>query len=302
VRAARMSAQYGARVAVAEEHRTGGTCVIRGCIPKKLFVYASQFADSFKLAEGFGWSVDKSFNWSTLIKNKDVEIDRLSAIYDTNLKKAGVEIIAARAALKDAHTIELISENESRTVTAEKILIATGGWPFVPDVPGADLAITSNEAFHLEELPQSIVIVGGGFIALEFACIFKGLGVKTTLVYRGSQVLRGFDNELAGFLQEQIKSKGVDVRLNSDISKIAEEGGGKIITLNDGTELNADHVMYATGRKPKVDGLGLEHAGVELDARGAISVNEYSQYLCCGGCDRTCGTYTCCHQRRGGVC
>jgi len=277
VRAARMSSQYGAKVAVAEEHRTGGTCVIRGCIPKKLFVYASQFPDSFKLSAGFGWTGDKNFNWQTLLKNKDVEIDRLSAIYDKNLNKAGVEIIPARAELKDAHTIELKSDAGTRTVTAERILIATGGWPFVPDIPGADLTITSNEAFHLEDLPKSIVVVGGGFIALEFACIFNGLGVDTTLVYRGQQVLRGFDFELAGFLQEQIRNKGVDVRLNSDVEKIADEGGMRKVTLKDGSELSADHVMYATGRKPKIDGLGLEHAGVELGAGGAITVDEYSQ-------------------------
>lgn len=277
VRAARMSSQYGAKVAIAEEYRTGGTCVIRGCIPKKLFVYASQFPDSFKLSHGFGWTVDKSFNWNTLLKNKDVEIDRLSAIYDTNLKKAGVEIIPARAELRDAHTVEVMEDGGNRIVTADKILIATGGWPFVPDIPGADLTITSNEAFHLEDLPEKIVVVGGGFIALEFACIFKGLGVDTTVVYRGPQVLRGFDLELAGFLQEQIKAKGVDIRLNSVLEKIEEEGGTRKITLSDGSELNADLVMYATGRKPKVDNLGLELAGVELDGRGAISVDEYSQ-------------------------
>jgi glutathione reductase (NADPH) len=277
VRAARMSSQYGARVAVAEEYRTGGTCVIRGCIPKKLFVYASQFPDSFKLSDGFGWTVDTSFNWNKLIENKDVEIARLSAIYDTNLKKAGVEIIPARAELRDAHTIELITDAGKRTVTADKILIATGGWPFVPDIPGADLTITSNEAFHLEDLPEKIAVVGGGFIALEFACIFKGLGVETTLIYRGPQVLRGFDRELSGFLQDQIAAKGVDVRLNSDVEKIEAEDGKRKVTLKDGTVLSVDQVMYATGRKPKVDGLGLEHAGVELDGGGAIGVNEYSQ-------------------------
>ncbi len=277
VRASRMAAQHGARVAVAEEYRVGGTCVIRGCVPKKLFVYASHFSEDFENAAGFGWSVGEStFDWKTLIANKDREIDRLNGIYIRNLQNSGVEIIQSRATLKDAHTVHL--ESEGRDVTAERILIATGAWPFIPDdVPGAEHAITSNEAFHLEDLPEHITIVGGGYIAVEFAGIFNGLGVQTTLLYRGEQILRGFDDDLRDMLHEEMGKKGIDVRVMSDIASIEPNGGKYDLTLKNGDHLSTGLVMYATGRKPNVSGLGLEAAGVDLGWNGHVVVDEYSK-------------------------
>ena len=277
VRASRMAAQHGARVAVAEEYRVGGTCVIRGCVPKKLFVYASHFSEDFENAAGFGWSVGEStFDWKALIANKDREIDRLNGIYIRNLQNSGVEIIQSRATLKDAHTVHL--EAEGRDVTAERILIATGAWPFIPDdVPGAEHAITSNEAFHLEELPEHITIVGGGYIAVEFAGIFNGLGVQTTLLYRGEQILRGFDDDLRDMLHEEMGKKGIDVRVMSDIASIEPNGGKYDLTLKNGDHLSTGLVMYATGRKPNVSGLGLETAGVDLGWNGHVVVDEYSK-------------------------
>ncbi len=277
VRASRMAAQHGARVAVAEEYRVGGTCVIRGCVPKKLFVYASHFSEDFENAAGFGWSVgDSTFDWKALIANKDREIDRLNGIYIRNLQNSDVEIIQSRATLKDAHTVHL--EAEGRDVTAERILIATGAWPFVPDdVPGAEHAITSNEAFHLDALPEHITIVGGGYIAVEFAGIFNGLGVQTTLLYRGEQILRGFDDDLRDMLHEEMGKKGIDVRVMSDIARIEPNGGKYDLTLKNGDHLSTGLVMYATGRKPNVSGLGLEQAGVELGWNGHVVVDEYSK-------------------------
>lgn len=277
VRASRIAAGHGAKVAVAEEYRVGGTCVIRGCVPKKLFVYASSFGEEFEDAEGFGWTVgERSFSWEKLIANKDKEIDRLNAIYIRNLQNAGVEIIQSRAVLKDAHTLHLVAEN--RDVTADKILIATGGTPFLPsDVPGIEHAISSNEAFHLAALPKHGIVVGGGYIAVEFAGIFHGLGVETTLLYRGEKILRGFDEDLRDALSEELLRKGLDLRVQAAITSIEKQGETLIVTLSDGSKIETGFVMYATGRVPNVEGLGLEALGIALKKNGAIAVDPYSQ-------------------------
>ena len=276
VRAGRIAARYGARVAVAEEYRVGGTCVIRGCVPKKLFVYASKFAEEFEDAVGFGWTTDKvSFDWSTLIENKDKEIDRLNKAYIRNLEGAGAELILERATVVDAHTVMLAS---GRKVTARYILVATGATPFVPrHLPGHELAITSNEAFHLERLPSRIVIVGGGYIAVEFAGIFSGLGVETILVYRGEQILRGFDDDIRNHLATEMKKKGIELRMQSDIARIDRSGDGVRVTLNDGAGFGAGQIMFATGRIPNVAGLGLDAAGVELTPHMAVKVDARSK-------------------------
>ena len=274
VRAARMSAGHGAKVAVAEEYRVGGTCVIRGCVPKKLFVYASHFAEEFEDAAGFGWTVaDAKFDWPTLVKNKDAEIDRLNGIYIKNLEASGVEILQGRAIVKDAHTVTL----DGRDITAKYILVAVGGTPFMPQIEGIEHAISSNEAFHIEVLPQNIIVVGGGYIAVEFAGIFNGLGVDTTLVYRGAQILRGFDNEVRDHLAAEMAVKGVTIKTESDIAAIAKTDNGYTVTYQDGSMQDTGLVMYATGRVPMTDGLGLENAGVELGAKGEIKVDAYSK-------------------------
>jgi glutathione reductase (NADPH) len=274
VRAGRIAAKYGAKVAVAEEYRVGGTCVIRGCVPKKLFVYASKFAEEFEDAVGFGWTSEKvSFDWQTLIDNKDKEIDRLNRAYIRNLEAAGAELILERATIVDAHTVQLAS---GRKATAKYILIATGATPFVPqDVVGHELAITSNEAFHLERLPRRMVIVGGGYIAVEFAGIFAGLGVETVLVYRGEQILRGFDEDIRAHLAAEMKKKGIEILCNTDVTKIERSGDGVRISLSDGSMIGAGQIMYATGRVPNIKGLGLAHVG--LDGSEKIVVNEFSQ-------------------------
>lgn len=276
VRAARMSASYGARVAVAEEYRVGGTCVIRGCVPKKLFVYAGRFAGEFEDAAGFGWTVDKpEFNWQTLLANKDKEIDRLNQIYIRNLEKAGGEIILSRAVVEDPHHIRLVKED--RVVSARHILVATGGTPFKPDIPGAEFGITSNEAFHLEELPKEIAIIGGGYIAVEFACIFHALGVKTKLVYRGPQVLRGFDDDMRNGLAEEMTRRGIELILNASPAALVKSEGGCELQLDNGDAHHVGAVMFATGRVPNTEGLGLEKAGVELGDNGKVVVDSYSQ-------------------------
>ena len=276
VRAARIAARHGARVAVAEEYRVGGTCVIRGCVPKKLFVYASKFAEEFEDAVGFGWTTDKvSFDWATLVENKDREIDRLNKAYIRNLEGAGAELILERATVEDANTVRLAS---GRKVTARYILIATGATPFVPrHLPGHELAITSNEAFHLERLPSRIVIVGGGYIAVEFAGIFSGLGVETVLVYRGEQILRGFDDDIRNHLAGEMKKKGIEIRTQADVSAIERSGTGVRVTLNDGTGFGAGQIMFATGRIPNVMDLGLERAGVELTPHYVVKVDDHSR-------------------------
>jgi len=274
VRAARMSASHGAKVAVAEEYRVGGTCVIRGCVPKKLFVYASHFAEEFEDAAGFGWTVGESrFDWSTLVKNKDAEIDRLNGIYIKNLEASGVEILQGRATVKDANTVTL----DGRDITAKYILVAVGGTPFMPPIDGIEHAISSNEAFHIETLPQDIIVVGGGYIAVEFAGIFNGLGVNTTLVYRGEKILRGFDEEVRAHLAGEMAAKGVNIKTESDISAITKTDRGYTVTYKDGRTQETGLVMYATGRVPMTDGLGLENAGVELGAKGEIKVDAHSK-------------------------
>lgn len=277
VRAARMSAQYGARVAIAEEHRVGGTCVIRGCVPKKLFVYASQFAHSFEDAAGFGWAVENAtFDWPALVANKDREIDRLNRLYVRNLEASGVELIEDRAILRDRHTVELTGQG--RCITARFILIATGGYPNPHRaLPGHELAITSNEAFHLEHLPRSIIVVGGGYIAVEFAGIFAGLGVETTIVLRGERVLRGFDDDLREAVHEAYEASGIRIRSHRVPQRLERDGEGIRASLDNGEGIRAEAVMLALGRLPNTAGLGLEGAGVALGAKGEISVDAYSR-------------------------
>ena len=273
VRSSRISATYGAKVAVAEEKYFGGTCVNVGCIPKKLFSYAAHFRDEFHDAAGFGWSgPEPEFHWPTLLENKNKEIARLNAIYESLLTKAGVGILKARATILDPHSVEC----GGRIYTAKHILVATGSWPTVPEIPGRELAITSNEAFFLPELPKSAIVVGGGYIAVEFASIFSGLGVRTTLVYRGKRVLRGFDADLGTRLAAEMAKKGVTIKFESDIAAHEKSADGTLaVTFRDGSHGEAGAVMFATGRIPNTKNLGLEQAGVELAADGAIKVNEY---------------------------
>ena len=273
VRASRMSARLGARVAIAEEYRAGGTCVIRGCIPKKLLTYAAHFHEDFEDARGYGWSVpEATFSWPALIAAKDREIARLEAIYEKLLVDAGVEIIKGRACLVDAHTVEVAG----RRVTAAHVLVATGGWPVRPAIPGAELAITSNEALDLPALPRRVLVVGGGYIAVEFAGIFNGLGSQVTLSYRGEEILRGFDHDVRRHLREQIGKKGIRVEREHQVTSIARGAGGLSVATSSGT-IECDAVMFATGRTPNATGIGLEAAGVKLDAAGAVAVDAYSR-------------------------
>lgn len=271
VRAGRMAASFGARVAVAEERYMGGTCVNVGCVPKKLFSYAAHFAEDFEDAAGFGWTVgERSFRWQTLIENKNAEIERLNGIYDRLLGNAGATVIRGHAEITDPHTVN-VGENR---FTAERILVATGGWPYVPEFPGSRHAITSNEAFFLETLPERVLVVGGGYIAVEFAGIFNGLGCKTTQLYRGPLFLRGFDYDMREFLAGEMRKKGVDLRFDADVAEIHEAGSGYEVTLEDGAVVETDLVMYATGRRPIVEGLGLEACGVNVSDKGAIVVDD----------------------------
>ncbi len=276
VRAARIAAGYGAKVAVAEEYRVGGTCVIRGCVPKKLLVYASKFSEEAEDAVGFGWQPGApTFDWPTLIANKDAEIDRLNGIYLRNLDKAGVETIQSRAEFVDAHTLLLVDQD--RTVTAERILIATGATPYLdPTVAGIEHAITSNEAFHLDRLPERVVVAGGGYIAVEFAGIFHGLGAETTLIYRGEEILRGFDDDVRRLLHEEMAKKGITVIVQDRMVEICEQDGRYRAQTEAGRTLEADQIMYAIGRVPNTAGLGLARAGVQTDGKGGIPVDAYS--------------------------
>lgn len=276
VRAARVAAMGGARVAVAEEHRVGGTCVIRGCVPKKFMVYASEFSKAFETARGYGWEIGETrFDWSRFLMDKDKEIARLSGIYVRNLQNAGCELLHGKARLKDRHTVEIEGVG---TVTAAKILIATGGRPWMPaDLPGVEHAITSNEAFHLEQLPKRIVIAGGGYIALEFACIFNGLGVDTTVVHRGPNVLRGFDDDIRIHVAEEMKQAGIKVMLGSQHARIEKTAGGLVSHCTGGHSIESDVVMFALGREPYTQGLGLAEAGVELAENGAVKVDAFSR-------------------------
>jgi glutathione reductase (NADPH) len=274
VRASRVAAAHGARVAVAEERYLGGTCVNVGCIPKKLLVYAAEFGDAFEDAAGFGWSPGQpGFDWGKLIANKDREIERLNGVYQRLLVDAGVTIMRSRAEVIDPHTIAI----DGRRVTARHLLIATGGWPSVPPIPGAELAITSNEAFHLERLPARVAIAGGGYIGVEFAGIFHGLGSTVTQLHRGPLFLRGFDDDLRTVLADEMRKRGIELRFNATISGIERSGHRLSATLQDGERLDADLVMFATGRAPNSRRLGLERAGVKLAADGAVIVNEFSE-------------------------
>jgi len=276
VRAARIAANHGARVAMAEEYRVGGTCVIRGCVPKKLLVYASRFAHEFEDAAGFGWAVTGAkFDWPALIANKDKEIARLEAAYHATLKRAGVEIIESRAVIEDPHTVRILKTGAR--IRAETILIATGGHPVKSNVPGGELAITSNEAFHLERLPKHVIIQGGGYIAVEFACLFHGLGAQVTLVHRGSEILRGFDDDVRHHLRSEMVSRGIRVVLGETAASIRKIGQQLEMTLASGEKRTADTVMSAIGRTPNTKDIGLQAAGVKLNADGAVAVDEFSR-------------------------
>lgn len=275
VRASRFAAGFGAKVAVAESRYLGGTCVNVGCVPKKLLVYGAHFADEFEQAAGFGWSLeDAQFDWSQLIANKNREIQRLNGIYRNLLVNSGVTLLEGHARITAPHEVEV----EGKRYSARHILIATGGWPQVPDIPGRELAISSNEAFFLKDLPKRVLVVGGGYIAVEFAGIFQGLGADTTLLYRGDLFLRGFDGSVRTHLKEELEKRGLDLQFNADIARIDQQADGSLkATLKDGRELLADCVFYATGRRPMLDNLGLENTEVQLDERGFIRVDEQFQ-------------------------
>ena len=276
VRAARIAAQHGAGVALAEEYRLGGTCVIRGCVPKKLLVYASRFHAEFEDAAGFGWTVPHaSFDWATLIANKDTEIARLETVYGTLLQKADVKVFKSRATLLDAHTVQLA---DGQRVRAGYILVATGGAPSLGDpIPGIEHAISSNDAFHLAALPRRIVIQGGGYIAAEFAGIFAGLGSHVTLVYRGENILRGFDDEVRQHVRMDMEKHGIRVLTGCKVAAIDNAGTHFSVALSSGNRVTADRVMFAVGRAPNVATLGLKEAGVALAKNGGVAVDEYSR-------------------------
>jgi glutathione reductase (NADPH) len=271
VRAARLSAGFGARVGIAEERYLGGTCVNVGCIPKKLLVHASHFSGDFHDAAGYGWTVgETSFDWSRLLDNKNREIARLNGVYEGLLHNAGVEIVRGRARLLDAHSIDV----GGRTVSAERILVATGGWPVIPEFPGREHVISSNEAFFLERLPRRVVVVGGGYIAAEFAGIFNGLGVETALLYRGPLFLRGFDREMREFLAAEMRRKNIELVFNANVSRIDRRAAGLAVQLDGGGSREADLVLYATGRRPNTANLGLEQVGIALDDKGSVIVDD----------------------------
>jgi glutathione reductase (NADPH) len=272
VRAARFAAGFGAKVAVAESRYLGGTCVNVGCVPKKLLVYGAHFADDFEQAEGFGWTAGKAqFDWEKLISNKNREIERLNGIYRKLLINSGVTLLEGHARLTDAHHVKINGQGYS----AERILIATGGWPQIPAIPGREHAITSNEAFFLKQLPKRVLVVGGGYIAVEFAGIFNGLGADTSLLYRGDLFLRGFDKSVRTHLVEELTKRGLQLQFNTDIVQIDKQADGSLLaTLNDGRQLETDSIFYATGRRPMLDNLGLENTRVALNDKGFIDVND----------------------------
>lgn len=274
VSASRRAASYGARVAIAEGSRVGGTCVIRGCVPKKLLMYGGQFRDHFEDAAGYGWRIDgATFDWSTLLANKNREIDRLNKIYLGMLDKAGVDLKVGHARLRDAHTVEVGGE----TVTARTVLIATGGWPSLPDVPGVEHVITSNEALELERLPASILIIGGGYIAVEFACIFQSLGVQVTMLVRGEELLNGFDDDVRVMLAQEMRKRGVEIHTRTQPARIERDGSGYMVTTQIGQQYCAGLVLAATGRKPNTRNLGLESVGIAQDDQGGIKVDDWSR-------------------------
>jgi glutathione reductase (NADPH) len=274
VRASRIAAGHGARVGICEDDLVGGTCVIRGCVPKKLLVYGSHVSEEVEDAAAYGWTIPHPrFEWATLRDNVQKEVMRLNGVYKNLLKGAGVDLVVGRGRLMDAHTIAV----GDRMITADKILIATGAQPWRPDIPGAELAIVSDDAFHLPSLPSRVVIVGGGYIAVEFAGIFNGLGAEITMVVRRDRVLRGFDEECREAVQDGMRNKGVTFRTGAQIARLERRGKAIVATLADGSALEADTVMYATGRNPNTAGLGLEKAGVNLDKAGAVAVDEWSR-------------------------
>ena len=271
VRAARFAANFGAKVAAAEDRYMGGTCVNVGCIPKKLFVYASHFPHDFEDAAAYGWTVgEASFDWTTLRDNKDKEIGRLNGIYENMLGNAGVEVFKARATVVDPHTVDV----GGKQVTAKYILIATGGWPSVPDIPGKEHAITSNEFFHMEKWPERAIVVGGGYIAVELTGVFHGLGTNVIQLYRGPHFLRGFDDDVRHHLADEMRKQKVDLRFNANIARIEKDGDELVADLEDGTQMRTDVILYATGRSPNSANIGLEAAGVELSKGGAVVVDE----------------------------
>jgi glutathione reductase (NADPH) len=276
VRAARIAAEHGAKVMLAEEYRLGGTCVIRGCVPKKLFVYASRFHGEFEDAAGFGWTVPQpSFDWSTLIANKDREIGRLEAAYGATLEKAGVKVVKDRAVLVDPHTVQLAN---GLRVRAGYVLIATGATPsYGEPIPGIEHVISSNEAFHLSEFPRRILIQGGGYIAVEFAGIFAGLGSHVTLVYRGEKILRGFDDDVRAHLRVEMEARGIRVFTGCKVAAVEQATEYYSVKLSGGNQVSADRVMFATGRQPNIAKIGLKEVGVEIAANGGIAVDEYSR-------------------------
>ncbi|WP_417309217.1 glutathione-disulfide reductase [Devosia sp.] len=275
VRAARVAAGHGARVAIIEEYRVGGTCVIRGCVPKKLYVFASRFSDMFDLAPSFGWTVDANFDWPTLVANKEKEITRLEGAYVSGLEGTGAEVIRDRAEITGPNTLRLV--NADRELSARYILVATGGHPFVPDIPGRELGITSDEAFDLETLPNSILIEGGGYVAVEFATIFAGLGVDTTIVYRGDCILRGFDEDLREGLDAGLERRGIRRIYQTNVTALRKQDDKVCASFSDGVDAPFDVVMFATGRRPNVRGLGLDKAGVKLATNGVVEVDAYSK-------------------------
>jgi len=276
VRAARVAASHGARVMAAEEYRVGGTCVIRGCVPKKLLVYASRFSQEFEDAGGYGWTVpDPTFHWSALIANKDREIARLEAAYAATLERYNVALVKSRAVLEDAHTVRLAT---GASVRAKTILISTGAWPHMgPSIPGLEHAISSNEAFHLPELPRRILVQGGGYIAVEFACIFAGLGSEVTLVYRGENILRGFDDDVREHLRNEMRNRGITVTCGHTVTEIQKVGEEFVTRLSDNSTIKSDKVMFAIGRHPNVSGFGLERLGIKISSHGGIEVDEFSR-------------------------
>jgi glutathione reductase (NADPH) len=277
VRAARIAASHGARVTIAEEYRMGGTCVIRGCVPKKLLVYASHIQHEIEDAEGFGWTIPKaSFDWPTLIANKDIEIARLEAAYTTNVEKSGARVVKSRAVFEDAHTLRLAS---GETVSAKYVLIATGGAPnHGQAIPGIEHVISSNEVFHLETLPKRILIQGGGYIALEFACIFAGFGVDVTVVYRGENILRGFDEDVRMHVRAEMEKEGITILTGCTVTKVDRHGKEFTSHLSNGSSIASDQVMFAIGRHPNVANLGLEKAGVAINpGNGGIAVDGFSR-------------------------
>ncbi len=276
VRAARIASSHGARVMVAEEYRVGGTCVIRGCVPKKLLVYASRFREEFEDAAGYGWTLGEPvFDWATLIANKDREIARLEAAYTTTLERFKVELVKSRAVLDGPGAVKLAT---GERIAAKHILIATGGWPYHgDDIPGIEHVISSNEAFHLETLPKRIVIQGGGYIAVEFAGVFAGLGSEVTLLYRGENILRGFDDDVREHLRNEMTKRGITITCGHTVTGIEQTGDDYRVLLSDGSEIAADKVMFATGRRPNIKGLGLETAGVKIASNGGIAVDRYSR-------------------------